>query len=436
MSVCEQKNRGNFINCSMSVFNNYRIPLDARKLDGMLKLGKHIRKEFPIFQNAPHVYLDSAATSHKPQIVIDAISRFYSSQYGSIHRALHARSAEASRIYEMGRSRVQQLIGASEPSEIIFTGGTTESINQVAFGFVVPTLKEGGNIVISAMEHHANFLPWQKICSQYGLSLRRIPLTESGELDQELAFSLIDQNTLLTAIVQVSNVLGTVNDLKPIIDHAHSLQVPVLVDAAQSVGHMDVNVQTLDCDFMAFSGHKMLGPTGVGVLYGKYPYLERMEPCRFGGDMVLHAGLERSKFKEPPQRFEGGSPHSAGVAGLIAAIDFLEEAGLSNIQHHSDQLLTHLMGSLQAEEGIQVLANPKQRSGLVSFVLKDIHPHDVASILGESNIAIRAGHHCAQPLMRDLGVPVTNRASIHCYNDEDDIAALMDGIRRVKSYFH
>ncbi len=420
----------------MSVFNNYRIQLDARKLDGMLKLGKHIRKEFPIFQNAPHVYLDSAATSHKPKMVIDAISRFYSSQYGSIHRALHARSAEATRIYEMGRSRVQQFIGASKPSEIVFTGGTTESINQVAFGFVAPRIKEGGNIVISAMEHHANFLPWQKICTQYGLSLRRIPLKESGELDQAVAFSLIDEQTLMTSIIHVSNVLGTVNELKPIMDHAHSLQVPVLVDVAQSIGHMDVNVQKIDCDFLAFSGHKMLGPTGVGVLYGKYGYLEQMEPWRFGGEMVLHAGLERSRFKEPPHRFEGGSPNSAGVAGLIAAIDFLEELGLKNIKQYSDQLLTHLIKTLEAEEGVQILANPQQRSGLVSFVLKDIHPHDVASILGESNIAIRAGHHCAQPLLRDLGVPVTNRASIHCYNDEDDIEALVDGIRRVKSYFH
>ena len=420
----------------MSVFNNYRIQLDARKLDGMLKLGKHIRKEFPIFLNAPHVYLDSAATSHKPQRVIDAVSRFYSTQYGSVHRALHTRSAEATRIYEMGRSRVQHFIGANKPSEIIFTGGTTESINQVAFGFVVPRIKAGGNIVISAMEHHANFLPWQRICTQYGLSLRRIPLTDSGEIDQDIAFSFIDENTLITALVHVSNVLGTVNELNPIIAHAHSLQVPVLVDAAQSIGHMDVNVRALDCDFLAFSGHKMLGPTGVGVLYGRYSYLEQMEPWRFGGEMVLHAGLEQSKFKEPPLRFEGGSPHSAGVAGLIAAIDFLEEAGLSNIHQYSDQLLSHLIDQLQAEEDVHVLADPKERSGLVSFVLKDIHPHDVAGILGESNVAIRAGHHCAQPLLRDLGVPVTNRASIHCYNDEDDIEALMDGIRRVKSYFH
>ena len=401
----------------------------------MVRLGRHLRNQFPIFQQAPHIYLDSAATSHKPTDVIEAISAFYGLHYGSIHRGLHSRSIDATGIYEQGRQSVQQFLGAARPDEIIFTSGTTSAINQVAFGYAGPQAGPGKNIVISALEHHANFLPWQQLCARHDMELRRIPFTDSGGIDIDRASKLIDSRTIIVGITQVSNVTGAVLDLDHIIELAHRLEVPVLVDAAQSVGHMEVQVQTLDCDFLAFSGHKVLGPTGIGVLYGKYVFLEQMEPYRFGGDMVLQVGQTKSIFKKPPLRFEGGSPHSAGVAGLTAAIDFLNQLGISHIEEHTTSLLERLIERLSTLNGVQILPAGTKRSALVSFTLQNVHPHDVASILGQQNIAIRAGHHCAQPLLRDLGISVTNRVSLHCYNDVDDIDALIEGIVHVKSYF-
>ena len=388
------------------------------------------KRDFPIFSQYPHTYLDSAATTHKPQVVIDAISDFYTHSYGSVHRGLYALSSKATAAYESARVSVQQFIGALQPHEIVFTAGATAGINLVARG-MQSRVSADDNVVVTQMEHHANFIPWQQLCRRTGASLRVIPLTEDGELDVAAGLQMIDQRTQMVAMVHLSNVLGGLNDLTSLISKAREHSAWSLVDAAQSIAQMPIDVQALSCDFMVFSGHKVYGPTGIGVLYGRYKALEDLEPDRYGGDMIVEVTNEATSFRKPPHRFEGGSPHAAGVVGLVAALNYLQSIGMERVANHTQLLSKQLTEMLLAGQ-VDLVGNPDQRYGVVSFMVPDVHPHDVATILAQDGIAVRAGHHCAQPLMRALGTPATVRASFGLYNSEEELQRLLDGLHKVQ----
>ncbi|WP_223701430.1 cysteine desulfurase [Sutcliffiella deserti] len=399
---------------------------------------KEIRQQFPILHQEvngnPLVYLDSAATSQKPLAVIEAIEKYYKGYNSNVHRGVHTLGTMATDGYEGARDKVKNFINASFRGEIVFTRGTTTALNLVAGSYARSNLKEGDEIVITYMEHHSNIIPWQQVAKVTGATLKYIPLTEDGSISLKDAEETITSNTKIVSVMQVSNVLGSINPIKEITAIAHKHGAIMVVDGAQSTPHMKVDVQDLDCDFFALSGHKMGGPTGIGALYGKKHLLEEMEPIEFGGEMIDFVGLQESTWKELPWKFEGGTPIIAGAIGLGAAIDFLEQVGMDNILAHEHKLAEYAMERMSEIEGLTIYG-PKKRAGLVTFNIDDVHPHDVATVLDTEGIAVRAGHHCAQPLMKYLNVSSTARASFYLYNTEEEIDKLVAALVKTKEYF-
>ena len=397
-----------------------------------------IRRQFPILHQEvnghPLVYLDSAATSQKPLAVIEALDKYYREYNSNVHRGVHTLGTRATDGYEGARDKVKKFINAKHREEIIFTRGTTTALNLVASSYARANLKEGDEIVITYMEHHSNNIPWQQVARTTGATLKYIPLQQDGTITIEDAEATITENTKIVSIMQVSNVLGTINPIKEITEIAHRKGAIMVVDGAQSTPHMKVDVQDLDCDFFALSGHKMGAPTGIGALYGKKSLLDKMEPIEFGGEMIDFVGLQESTWKELPWKFEGGTPIIAGAIGLGAAIDFLQEVGLENIAAHEHKLAHYAMERMSEIEGITIYG-PNERAGLVTFNIQDVHPHDVATVLDAEGIAVRAGHHCAQPLMKWLNVSSTARASFYLYNTEEEIDKLVAGLVKTKEYF-
>ncbi|MGD7024077.1 cysteine desulfurase [Rossellomorea vietnamensis] len=402
---------------------------------------KEIRKYFPILDQEvnghPLVYLDSAATSQKPVQVIEAMDKYYREYNSNVHRGVHTLGTLATDGYEGAREKVRKFINAESTQEIIFTRGTTTAINTVAASYGRANVREGDEIVISHMEHHSNIIPWQQLARETGASLKYVPLQEDGTISVEDVKNTVTSKTKIVSIMKVSNVLGTMNPIKEITKVAHENGAVMMVDGAQAAPHMKVDVQDLDCDFFAFSGHKMAGPTGIGVLYGKKHLLEKMEPVEFGGEMIDFVGMYESTWKELPWKFEAGTPIIAGAIGLGAAIDFLEEIGMDHIEKHEHRLAAYAMEKMSEVEGMTIFGtkDPAKRAGLVTFNIDDVHPHDVATVLDAEGIAVRAGHHCAQPLMKWLQVSATARASFYIYNTEEDIDKLVSGLVKTKEYF-
>ena len=404
-------------------------------------LTSDIKSRFPILNQEvnghPLVYLDSAATSQKPDTVIETISRYYEHDNSNVHRGVHTLGNRATDEYEGARQKVADFIHAASVQEVVFTRGTTTSINMVAQSYGRANVSEGDEIVITYMEHHSNIIPWQQLANATGAVLKYIDLEEDGTLSLDKVRETVTDKTKIVSVMYVSNVLGTMNPVKEIGAIAHEHGAVMVVDAAQAAPHVKVDVQDLDCDFLAFSGHKMCGPTGIGVLYGKKELLEGMEPVEFGGEMIDFVNLYDSTWKELPWKFEGGTPIIAGAIGLGAAIDFLQEIGLDEIERHEHRLAAYAMDRMKEIEGLTIYgpADPARRAGLVTFNLDEVHPHDVATVLDMNGIAVRAGHHCAQPLMKWLGATATARASFYLYNTEEDIDRLVDGLRTAKEYF-
>ncbi|MGG4169580.1 cysteine desulfurase [Rossellomorea vietnamensis] len=402
---------------------------------------KEIRKQFPILDQEvnghPLVYLDSAATSQKPVSVIEAVNDYYRGYNSNVHRGVHTLGTRATDGYEGAREKVRNFINASSTQEVIFTRGTTTAINTVAASYGRANLGEGDEIVITHMEHHSNIIPWQQLAKETGATLKYVPLQENGTIAIEDVRETVTPQTKIVSIMMVSNVLGTMNPIKEITKIAHENGAVMVVDGAQAAPHMKIDVQDLDCDFFAFSGHKMVGPTGIGVLYGKKKHLNNMEPVEFGGEMIDFVGLQESTWKELPWKFEGGTPIIAGAIGLGAAIDFLEQVGLHNIEEHEHKLAAYALDKMNEVEGMTIFgpSDPGQRAGLVTFNIDDVHPHDVATVLDAEGIAVRAGHHCAQPLMKWLNVSATARASFYLYNTEEDIDKLVAGLVKTKEFF-
>jgi cysteine desulfurase/selenocysteine lyase len=396
-------------------------------------------QDFPILNQEvnghPLVYLDSSATSQKPFQVIEAVERYYKAYNSNVHRGVHTLGSRATDAYEGAREKVRRFIGARSEKEIIFTRGTTSALNLVAHSYARARLGPGDEIVLTPAEHHSNLIPWQQAAKATGAALKYLPLEPDGTLDMNKAKETITERTKLLAIAQVSNVLGTIHPIRELADLVHQHGGVIVVDGAQSVPHMKVDVQELGVDFLAFSGHKMMAPTGIGVLYGKESLLEGMEPLEYGGEMIDHVDLYDSTWKELPWKFEGGTPIIAGAIGLAAAIDYLESVGMDHISRHDRELAAYALKRLEEIEGVTVYGPRENRTSLVTFNLEGIHPHDVATVLDAEGIAVRAGHHCAQPLMRWLGVTATVRASFYLYNDESDIDRLVEGIRKTKEYF-
>ncbi|HHW37811.1 MAG TPA: cysteine desulfurase [Bacillales bacterium] len=399
---------------------------------------QEIRKQFPILHqqvnNHPLVYLDSAATSQKPVQVIEAVDRYYREYNSNVHRGVHTLGTLATDQYEGAREKVRKFINAKAIQEIVFVRGTTTGINTVAASYARANLKEGDEIVITPMEHHSNIIPWQQVAKTSGATLKYIPLQEDGTIALTDVEKTVTPNTKIVSVLYVSNVLGTINPVKEIAAIAHKNGAVMVVDGAQSTPHMKIDVQELDCDFYAFSGHKMCGPTGIGVLYGKKALLEKMEPIEFGGEMIDFVELYDSTWKELPWKFEGGTPIIAGAIGLGATIDFLEEIGMDNIAEYEHKLVQYAMEKVGGVEGVTIYG-PKERAGLVTFNIDDVHPHDVATVLDAEGIAVRAGHHCAQPLMKWLKVSATARASFYLYNTEEEIDVFVKALIKTKEYF-
>ena len=398
-----------------------------------------IRDDFPILRRQVHgqplVYLDNAATTQKPRRVIDRLVQFYSQENANIHRGVHVLSVEATDTYDAARERVRQFLNAAEAREIVFVRGATEAINLVAATFARTAVRAGDDIVISEMEHHSNIVPWQRLCEEKGAHLRVIPITDSGELRLDEYERLLGARTRLVSITHVSNALGTINPIDHVVRIAHDRGIPVLIDGAQAVAHMPVDVRAIDCDFYVFSGHKVFGPTGIGVLYGRSALLEAMPPYQGGGDMIRSVTFERTLYNEVPHRFEAGTPNIAGVAGLAAAIDYVMTIGLDTIGAHERQLLAHGTDILSGIEGLRLTGTASRKAGILSFVIDGIHPHDIGTILDRDGVAIRAGHHCCQPLMARLGVPATARASMALYNTHEEVEALATSLRTAKAVF-
>ena len=403
---------------------------------------KDIKRYFPILNQEvnghPLVYLDSAATSQKPIQVIEAMKKYYELDNSNVHRGVHTLGNRATDAYEGAREKVRKFINATSTKEIIFTRGTTTSINTIASGYARQNLKEGDEIVITYMEHHANLIPWQQAAKATGAVLKYIDLEANGTISIENVRKQITSNTKIVSMGMASNVMGSINPIAEVTKIAHEHGAIMVVDAAQGAPHIKIDVQALDVDFLAFSGHKMCAPTGIGVLYGKQAILENMEPVEFGGEMIDFVGLHDATWKELPWKFEGGTPIIAGAVGLGAAIDFLEEIGLDNIAAHEHALAAYAMDQLETINGLTIYGprDANERCGLVTFNLDDVHPHDVATVLDMNGIAVRAGHHCAQPLMKWLNVTATARASFYVYNDEADIDKLVQGLRMAKEYFN
>jgi cysteine desulfurase/selenocysteine lyase len=395
-----------------------------------------IRADFPILSQRVHgrplVYLDNAATSQKPKAVIQAIADYYLYDNANIHRGVHLLSQRATDAYEATRAAVRRFINARNSSEIVYVRGTTEAINLVVQTFGRERVQRGDEVLITAMEHHSNIVPWQMLCEEKGAKLRVAPINDRGELLLDEYERLLGPGTRIAAVSHVSNALGTINPLKEMIRMAHARGVPVLVDGAQAVPHMRVDVQDLDCDFYAFSAHKMYGPTGMGVLYGKSELLEAMPPYQGGGDMISSVTFEKTTYNKVPHKFEAGTPDIAGVVGLSAAIAYMESIGIDAIGAHEHDLLLYGTQRLEATPGIRLIGTAGSKASVLSFVLEDIHPHDIGTILDQEGIAVRTGHHCAQPVMDFFCIPATVRASLAVYNTKEEIDALIQGIERVK----
>jgi cysteine desulfurase / selenocysteine lyase len=398
-----------------------------------------IRADFPILRQTVHgkplVYLDNAATSQKPQAVIDAITRYYEGTNSNIHRGVHFLSEQATAEYEAARQTAQKFIHAAYAHEIIFVRGTTEGINLVAQTYGRAQIHQGDEVLITAMEHHSNIVPWQILCDERGAKLRVAPIDDNGELLLDDFAGLLGPRTKLAAFTHVSNALGTINPVKRMIELAHRHNIPVLIDGAQAAPHIAVDVQALDCDFYTFSGHKVYGPTGIGVLYGKSALLNAMPPYQAGGDMISSVTFEKTTYNKLPYKFEAGTPDIAGVIGLGAALTYVNELGIENIAAHEHALLAYATERISAIPGVRLIGQAKERAGVISFVVEGVHPHDVGTILDQEGIAIRTGHHCSQPVMERFGIPATARASFAVYNTFGEIDALVRGIGRVREVF-
>ena len=400
-----------------------------------------IRQDFPVLARQVHgkplVYLDNAATSHKPRAVIQALVDYYENYNSNVHRGVHTLSMEATDRYEAARAKVARFIGSPSPEQLIWTRNTTEAINLVAHTWATATLKKGDEILLTEMEHHSNLVPWQQVALRTGAVLRFIPMADDFTLDLSDLDKLLTPKTRLVAITMMSNVLGTITPAKQIVADAHRVGAVVLLDAAQAVPHLPTDVQDLDCDFLAFSGHKMLGPTGIGVLYARQELLEEMSPFLTGGEMVKEVWLDKASWNDLPMRFEAGTPNIADAIGLGAAVDYLSALGMDRVRQHEVALTQYALDRFKEMEEVTVYGTPdlSQRGGVVSFYSGDIHPHDIGTVLDQLGVAIRAGHHCAMPLMRKLEVPATGRASFYLYNTEEEIDTLVEGINQALRFF-
>lgn len=398
-----------------------------------------VRKDFPILSktiyNKPLVYLDNAATTQKPLSVIEAMNNEYLNVNSNVHRGVHWLSQQATELHESARETLRKFINAKSTNEIIFTRGTTESINLVASSFVEGFMNAGDEVIVSEMEHHSNIVPWQLQMARKGIALKVAPIDDEGNLDMEAFKKLFSERTKLVSIAHVSNVLGTVNPIDEIIQFAHSQGVPVLVDGAQSAPHFAIDVQAMDCDFFALSGHKMYGPTGIGVLYGKEEWLDRMPPYQGGGEMIETVSFDKVTFEKPPLKFEAGTPDYVATHGLATAVDYLLDLGMDNIQKHEAMLTKYAMEQLSTIKDIRFIGTPRQKDAVVSFLVGDIHPFDLGTLLDRLGIALRTGHHCAQPLMQRLGIQGTVRVSFGLYNTKEEIDVLVKGIERVAAMF-
>jgi len=398
-----------------------------------------IREDFPILKSSvrgkPLVYFDNAATTQKPSVVIERIKKYYEQENSNVHRGVHYLSELATREYEEARETVRNFINAESTEEIIFTRGTTEAINLVANSFGKTFINEGDEIVVSEMEHHSNIVPWQILCEERGAKLRVIPFDDNGELILGEFEKVLNEKTKLISIVHISNSLGTINPIKQIIEMAHSLAIPILIDGAQSIMHSKIDVQELGCDFFVFSGHKIYGPTGIGVLYGKKDYLEQMVPYQGGGDMIKSVRFEKTIYNDLPYKFEAGTPNIAGAIGLKAAIDYLQKIGIEQIASYENELLSYATEKLSTIPQLHIVGNAKEKGPIISFVLENIHPHDIGTILDFEGIAVRTGHHCTQPVMEHFKIPATTRASFSFYNKKEEIDILFNGIQKVIKVF-
>ena len=400
---------------------------------------KRVRADFPILstqiRGKPLTYLDSAATSQKPLAVIETIARYYRSENSNVHRGVHYLSERVTDSYEMTRQKVANFIGAADSDEVIFVRGATEGINLIAHGFIESVFQPGDEILITHMEHHANIVPWQIAAQKTGAVLKVVPVDDDGVLDMDAFEELLTEKTRLVSVVHVSNALGTINPIKTIIEKAHALDVPVLVDGAQSAPHMPVSVSDLGCDFFVFSGHKVCGPTGIGVLWGKRKWLERLPPYQSGGDMIERVDFEGTTYKGIPGKFEAGTPHIEGVIGLGAALEYLNGLDREGALQHEAELLLSATEQLAAIEGIRLIGTAPVKASVLSFLLDDVHPHDISTFLDADGVAIRAGHHCTQPLLKRFGVPATARASFAFYNDFEDVERLVEAVKKMKQFF-
>lgn len=401
--------------------------------------GRTLRSDFPILDRTvygkPLVYLDNGATTQKPRLVIDAIVDEYYSVNANVHRGVHFLSQQATELHEASRERVRQFINARSTKEVIFTRGTTESINLIASAFGDACMQEGDEVILSVMEHHSNIVPWQLLAARKGIAIKVIPMNDKGELLLDEYEKLFSDRTKLVSVTHVSNVLGTVNPVKEMIATAHAHAVPVLIDGAQSIPHIKVDVQDLDADFFVFSAHKIYGPTGVGVLYGKEEWLDRLPPYQGGGEMIQHVSFEKTTFNELPFKFEAGTPDYIGTTGLAKALDYVSGVGMENIAAHEHELTVYATARLKEIPGMRIFGEAEHKSSVISFLVGDIHHFDLGTLLDRLGIAVRTGHHCAQPLMQRLGIEGTVRASFAMYNTKEEIDALVDGIDRVRKMF-
>jgi cysteine desulfurase/selenocysteine lyase len=400
---------------------------------------RRIREDFPILKQKVHgkplVYLDNAATSQKPQVVIDALLRFYLQDCANIHRGVYLLSERSTQAYEDARVKLQRFLNAAEPREIVYVRGSTEGINLVAQTYGRQHIGAGDEILITAMEHHSNIVPWQMLCEEKGCRLRVGPINDRGELILDEFEKLMSDRTRLVSVAHVSNALGTINPVKQIVEMAHGRNIPVLIDGAQAAPHMKIDVRALDCDFYAISGHKLFGPTGIGALYGKARLLESMPPYQGGGDMILSVTFEKTIYNHIPNKFEAGTPNIAAAIGWGAGLDYLTRIGMENISSYEHALLTYATEAIGQIPGVRLIGTAREKAGVLSFMLEGIHPHDVGTVLDQEGIAVRTGHHCAQPVMERFGVPATVRASLAFYNTKQEINALAAGLEHVKAMF-
>ena len=417
---------------SKAQINSDACEADQRSFDSL-------RSDFPALaqdiNGAPLVYLDSAASSQPAAVVIEAISEYQKHDHANVHRGVHTLSHRATDAYEGARDAIVEFINAGSRSETVFTSGTTQSINLVAQSYCRPRLSTGDKIVITHLEHHSNIVPWQMVCEQTGAELIVIDIDDQGDVDLEQLYAVLDDSVKMLAIAHVSNALGTILPIRQIIEKAHAAGVPVLVDGAQAIPHMPVDVQDLDCDFYAFSGHKMFGPTGIGILYGKESLLEAMPPYQGGGDMILEVRFDGTTYNELPYKFEAGTPNISSAIGLGAAVRYLQSIGMARVAQHESELLTYMMSSLGDFADIRLIGTAKHKASVQSFLLADIHPHDLGTILDHQGVAIRTGHHCAMPVMEFFGIPGTARASLALYNNEDDIDRLIAALDQARELF-